>query len=396
MSKKELTVLLLLASLNFTHILDFMIMMPLGNFIMPHFKVGTKEFSLLVSSYAFSAGLSSIISAFFVNNFDRKNVLLFAYFGFILGTLGCGLAPSFGFLIIARIVAGLFGGMLGAQVISIVSDTIEFSRRGQAMGMLMSAFSIASIVGVPLALMLANHFSWHAPFILVVLLGLLIFPAIWFILPSLTGHIVLAKNIDSISIMKGIIFDSAQRNALIFSGLMMLGHFLIIPLINPFLEFNKGFPKSFTPFVYGVGGVASLIAAYFLGKFADKYGKWRVYQYCVLASLPLIIFVTTIPIINKFVVLSIFGLWFAAATGRGVASQALVSNVVKPELRGSFQSFNSFTQQLGTGLAGLLGGYVVTTDANFKLQSYEILGYISIIVLTFTIFFGNRIFRSNV
>jgi predicted MFS family arabinose efflux permease len=395
MNRKELIVLLVLAALNFTHIIDFMIMMPLGNFIMPYFKVTTKEFSILVSSYAFSAGFSSFISAFFVNNYDRKKVLLFAYLGFLIGTLGCGIAPSFIILLFSRIIAGIFGGMLGAQVISIVSDTVEFERRGQAMGFVMSAFSLASIIGVPFSLVLANHFSWHAPFLLVVFLGAIVFPTIIFVLPSLTGHINESKNINATAIVKGVVLEKGQRNALIFSGLMMMGHFLIIPFINPFLEFNKGFPKSFTPFVYGVGGIASLFAAIFLGKIADKYGKFIVYQYCVIFSIPLIYFVTNIPATEKFIVLSVFAFWFAAATGRGVSSQALVSNVVKPELRGSFQSFNSFAQQLGTGLAGLLGGLIVTTDINFRLHSYEILGFVSMGILLSTIFLGRRIFSQE-
>jgi MFS transporter, DHA1 family, inner membrane transport protein len=395
MNPKELKILLLLAALNFTHILDFMVMMPLGNLIMPYFNVGTKAFSILVSAYAFSAGFSSFFSAFFVNNYDRKKVLLFAYIGFIIGTLGCALAPTFTILLVARIVAGLFGGMLGAQVISIVSDTIDFERRGQAMGMVMSAFSLASIAGVPLGLILANQYSWHMPFYLVAVLALISFVLLYFNLPSLTGHIAKAKLIDNRSIINSVIQDKTQRGALFFSGLMMMGHFMIIPFINPFLEFNNGYSKSFAPMVYLVGGIASLIAANILGKMADKYGKWKVFKYCVIASFPLIFFVTNIPIKNSILVIFIFALWFAASTGRGVTSQALVSNVVKPELRGSFQSFNSFMQQLGTGLASILGGFIVSSGADFKLTNYPILGILSVIVLGLTIIIGKPIFISN-
>src|SRR5690606_24818583 len=149
MNKKEKIVLLLLATLNFTHIMDFMIMMPLGNYLMPYFNISSQQFSMLVAAYTFSAGIASFSAAFFVDRFDRKNVLLFAYIGFLLGTLCCAFAPSYLFLLTSRIVAGLFGGLISAQVLSIVADLIPYERRASAMGMIMAAFSVASVFGVP-------------------------------------------------------------------------------------------------------------------------------------------------------------------------------------------------------------------------------------------------------
>ncbi|RYY81219.1 MAG: MFS transporter, partial [Chitinophagaceae bacterium] len=167
MTPKERILLLLLAAINFTHILDFMIMMPLGNYLMPYFRISPQQFTLLVAAYTVSAGISGFIAAFFVDGFDRKKVLLFGYTGFLLGTIACGFAPSFYALLAARLVAGLFGGLIGAQVLSIISDVFPYERRGQAMGSVMSAFSIASTLGVPFSLYLANLISWHAPFLLV-------------------------------------------------------------------------------------------------------------------------------------------------------------------------------------------------------------------------------------
>ena len=189
MNWKERIILILLAALNFTHILDFMILMPLGNYLMPYFDLSPKQFSILVSAYTISAAVSGFGAAFFVDRYDRKKVLLYAYIGFLVGTIACGLAPTFITLFIARTVAGLFGGLIGAQVLSIVADSFPYERRGAAMGAIMSAFALASTFGVPFALYLANLISWHAPFLLVGILGIVLIPLLIRYLPSMTGHI---------------------------------------------------------------------------------------------------------------------------------------------------------------------------------------------------------------
>ncbi|MFM2392799.1 MAG: hypothetical protein RLZZ546_781 [Bacteroidota bacterium] len=394
MSKGEKIALIILAALNFTHILDFMILMPLGNFLMPYFNLSTQQFSYLVSAYAISAGSSSFISAFYVNNFDRKKILLYAYVGFLIGTLACGLAPTYVFLFLARIVTGIFGGMISAQVLSIVADLIPFERRGSAMGIVMAAFAFASSIGVPFSLYLANFFDWQMPFFFIATLGLIFIPLIIKFIPSLTMHI--GKNeLSKIDIISQIFKNKNQSLAILFSGFMMMGHFLIIPFINPFLEFNKGYDKSFTPLVYLFGGIASLISANLFGRLADVYGKWKIYTLCVFLCLPLIIMITNLPSISKYLVLVIFVLWFSFATGRGVAAQALVSNVAPPESRGSFQSFVSFMQQIGTGMASLIAGWIVIKDESHKLLHYNVLGYFSIFVLLLTILIGYNLFSSK-
>jgi MFS transporter, DHA1 family, inner membrane transport protein len=395
MTQKERQILILLAALNFTNILDFMIMMPLGNYLMPFFNINTTQFTVLVSCYALSAGSSSFLAAFFVNNFDRKKVLLFAYVGFLVGTLACGLAPTYNMLLVARIIAGIFGGMLGAQVISIVADLFAFERRGQAMGAVMAAFALASTFGVPFSLYLANAYSWHAPFLLVVGLGVILVPLIYFLLPSMTSHLTSFTNVKPKEVIKNVLKDKTQKLALLFSGLMMMGHFMIIPFINPFLEFNLGYPKSVTPLVYLFGGICSFVAANVIGKLSDIYGKWKVYLICVLITMPLVLGITNLHKINLIVMICIFSLWFIVSTGRGVSAQALVSNVVDPKFRGSFQSFNSFMQQMGTGLASIIAGLVVSKNEFGKLVNYPILGIISIGVYLLTILIGRSIFQGK-
>jgi MFS transporter, DHA1 family, inner membrane transport protein len=393
MNSKERLILLLLAALNFTHILDFMILMPLGNYLMPYFKISPQQFSVLVSCYTISAAVSGFAAAFYVDNFDRKKILITAYIGFLMGTLACGLAPSFTLLMIARIVTGLFGGLIGAQVLSIVADVFPYERRGQAMGAIMSAFAVASTFGVPFALYLANLSSWHAPFLLVGGLGFVLVPFLMRLIPPMTGHLANHKKEDKIAVLTNILKDKSQYAALIFSGLIMFGHFLIIPFINPYMEFNMGYSKYHTPLVYLVGGIASFFSANILGRLADKYGKLTIFTISVLGAVPFVLILTNMPIAPFFIILTFFGIWFSMSTGRGVTAQAMVSQVVQTEHRGSFQSFNSSMQQLGSGLASLVAGFVVVKGDKGEILHYDWVGFLSIGVLLMSLFIGRQIFK---
>ncbi len=391
----ESRVLFLLAAINFTHILDFMIMMPLGNYLIPSFSLSASQFTILVSAYAFSAGTSSFLAAFYANKFDRKKILIRAYSGFLLGTLACGLAPGYEYLLLARVTAGVFGGLLAAQVISIIADLIPFERRGAAMGRVMAAFAVASTIGVPFALLLANMISWHAPFILVAVLGIALLPFLHRDIPPMSAHIEEAREASSGQVMFDVLKDPKQRLALLFSGLMFMGHFMIIPFINPYLEFNMGFDKRLTPMVYLFGGICAFFSARIIGSLSDKYGKWKTYIICLLASLPLVVLITHLPQVHIAWVVLVFCIWFTVATGRGVTASTLITNVVSPKFRGSFQSFNSFMQQLGTGMASLVAGWVVVKNPDGKLDHYSVLGFFSIGILLLTLLTGYSVFRDD-
>ena len=393
MNRKERILLIILASINFTHILDFMIMMPLGNYLMPFFDITPKQFTLLVAAYTISAGFSGFIAAFFVDKYDRKKILLLGYSGFLLGTIACGFAPTYYTLLFSRIFAGIFGGLIGAQVLSIVADTFTYNRRGTAMGAVMSSFSIASTLGVPFSLYLANAISWHAPFLFIGFLGIVLIPLINKYVPQMNAHIdTSGEKGNKLETLTTVLKNPKQRLALLFSGMIMVGHFLIIPFINPYMEFNNGYSKQQTPLIYLVGGIAAFFASNILGKISDKYGKLRVFSICIILSLPLVVFITNMPPMYYPIILTFFALWFIVATGRGVTAQAMVSNVVQAEKRGSFMSFNSSVQQWGTGLASLVAGFIVLEGEGGKILRYSWLGYLSIIVLLICAWLGYKIF----
>jgi MFS transporter, DHA1 family, inner membrane transport protein len=393
MTAKERIILFLLAALNFTNILDFMIMIPLGNFLMPHFNISAGYFSVIVAAYPIASFLSSITAAFYVDKYDRKKVLLFAYFGFLIGTICCGLAPDAVFLMAARVFTGLFGGLIGTQILSIVADTFDYEKRGRAMGAIFTAFSVSSIAGVPFSLYLAKLISWHAPFLFIGIAGIVIIPLIIRFLPAMTKHLQnkTEEKISAFEVFKELGKNKSQLLALSLSGFLMMGHFLIIPFITPYMEFNVGFTKQQIPLIYMTGGVFSLIASFVIGRMADNYGKKRIYIYSAAASLVPIFLITNMPAIPFYFVLIVFAVWFAFSTGRTIPAQAMISTVVNPEKRGLFMSFNASVQQLFTGLASLIAGTIVIKAGDGKILHYNWLGYLSVAIVFCTLFIAHKL-----
>ena len=360
---------------------------------MPFFNITAKQFSYLVGAYPITAFVSSFIAAFFADRFDRKKILLFAYIPFLLGTLACGFAPTYETLLFARIFTGIFGGLIGAQVMSIVADLFGYEKRGAATGAVMSSFAIASTIGVPFALYLSNIFSWHAPFLLIGFLGIALVPFLVRFIPPMAGHLQESKEHQRwMEALYNVLDSRSQMLALLFSLLVMTGHFLIIPFVNPYLEFNKGFSKEQTPLIYLVGGIAAFFSAIILGKVADKVGKLNVFSITIFLSFFAVAIITNLPSIHFGAVLGLFAVWFILGTGRAVTGQALISNVVKSESRGSFMSFNSSMQQLGSGIASLASGYIVVKDHAGKLKHYEWVGYLSIVVLMLAFILARYLF----
>lgn len=276
--KKEKLLLFVLACVQFTHIVDFMIIMPLGDTLMKAFSIQPHQFSYIVSSYTFSAGTVGLISALFIDKFDRKTMLNYCYLGFVVGTLACALAPSYHFLLAARIFTGAFGGVLGALILSIIGDVIPLERRATAMGVVMAAFSAAAVFGVPFGYVLANKFNWHAPFYFLSLLGIIIFFLIYYLIPPLNIHLSKGKEVQNPFKVIGAIFqNSNQVTALFFMMLLMFGQFTIIPFIAPYMERNVGFEKDQITYIYLAGGLCTLVSSPLIGKFADKYGRFKIF-----------------------------------------------------------------------------------------------------------------------
>jgi predicted MFS family arabinose efflux permease len=379
MTKKEKLILFVLAAAQFTHIVDFMIMMPLGPQLMRIFKISPQEFSLIVASYTFSAGICGFFGAFIIDRFDRKTAFAIAYIGFTLGTLACGLANSYQFLLAARILAGAFGGILGALVLSIVSDIIPIERRASAMGIVMTAFSAASVLGVPIGLWLATKFTWNAPFLFLAGFTTIITASIFKIIPSLTAHLQSkATRPTPLMVITNITNDKNALRALLMMSLLIFGQFSIIPFLSPYMVYNVGFQESELPFIYLCGGIGTIFTLPLIGKLADKYGRLKIFGYAIFLSAIPILTITNMVQMPVYYALIITTLFMILVGGRIVPATTMVTATVHPKNRGSFMSINSSIQQLSSGTASFCAGLVIVKNANGSLSHYNWIGFFAL------------------
>lgn len=389
---KERNLLLLLAAIQFTNILDFMIMMPLGPQLMRIFDISPSQFSSLVSAYTFSAGIVGFGSAFFIDRVARKQILVVVYAGFVVGTLACAMSPGYWWLLFSRVFTGAFGGMLGALVMSIVGDAIPIERRASAMGKIMAAFSAASVLGVPFSLYLASITNWHAPFYFLAGAGVLIWLGIIRFVPVLQqsgGREGVA--LKPLEIIQTVVRERNLRTALFLTMIMMLGNFTVTPFISPTMVANVGFTEQQLTYIYLTGGFITLFSSPWIGKLADKYGSKRVFTVFVLISLIPIVIITNLEATPIAWVLLVTSSYFVVSGGRMIPAQTLITSAVKPEMRGSFMSLNSSVQQLATAAAAFIAGLIMVRNEDGTLSNYPYVGMLSILLCLVSIWIARRV-----
>lgn len=384
--------MLILSAINFAHILDFVIVMPLGPQLMRIFHIDASQFAVLVSSYTVSAGLCGFAGIFFIDRFDRKTALLTAFGGFTLGTLLCSAAPDYAFLLLARILTGLFGGILSALIYSIVGDYIPYERRGNAMGKVMAAFAVASVMGVPAGLWLAAAFDWHTPFLALGVFSVLMFILAVVFLPPMKAHLEKREPAEKpLLVLKRIVSDPNQLKALTLMMLIMLAGFTVIPFISPYFVTNVGMSELELVYNYLVGGAFTFVSSQVIGRLSDRYGKRQMLVLlCILSVIPILL-VTHIGVTPLPLAVAASTLFFILVSGRSVPGLALITSTVDPAHRGSFMSFNSAVQQLSAGLATFIAGLIVLTGADGKLYHFGWVGILASLVSLLTIPLVKRI-----
>ena len=375
---RERFFLLTLAGIQFSHILDFMIMMPLGPILMKDFGIGTHEFGLLVASYSFSAAISGLLAATFVDLFERKRLLLIGFVLFCLSTVACGMAANYVSLMVARGLAGIFGGIMGALVQTMIGDAIPYVRRARASGLVATAFSIATVAGVPLSLWLANHFSWRTPFFMIAGLSLVFIFVGFRILPELRHHLDEKERAHLFSDIFSVLGDPNHLRALLFSALLMFSGFTVIPYITVYAVGNVGISQLDLPIIYLFGGGATFFSARFIGHWADKYGKAKVYRWAASAAMIPLLALTNVGVVHLWVWVICTTCFFVLISGRMIPGMALITSAAQPNLRGTFMSLNGTVQSVSMGLATTLAGYLITVDASGKMQGYPLVGLVAI------------------
>lgn len=376
--RRERWMLLTLAGIQFTHILDFMIMMPLGPQLTALFGIGDAQFGLLVSAYTLSAGLSGLMAATYIDRLSRKHLLLTLYVLFGLATLACGLAPDYGGLLLARVAAGLFGGVLSALTQTIVADVIPFERRGRAMSVVMTSFSVSTVAGVPAGLLLAAYFDWHIPFFAIAALVGVLALAAWQTLPPLDMHL---RHPERVNVWRGIGQVLAQTNhlkAFGVMGLMMFAGFTVIPYITIYLQTNAGMKAEEVPWIYGCGGLATLLTARYVGRLTDRVGKVKLFQRLAWAVAFPLMAITLSQGLPLWGLLLVSTCLFSMMSGRMIPGMAMITSSVEPRLRGTFMTLNAAVQSISMGLAAFLGGWIIGRDAHGQLTLYWVAGLLGV------------------
>lgn len=389
--QRENYLLFTLAGIQFISILDFMIMMPLGPILMNSFNMSTHEFGLLVSSYSFSAAVSGLLAATFVDRFERKRVLLTVFVLFGLSTLACGLAPGYSTLIVARGMAGVFGGIMSTMVQTIVGDVIPFERRARAAGVISTAFSFSTVAGVPLSLWLANHMGWRSPFIMIAGAAVFLVMVGMRALPELRHHISAGRHAHTFAPMFAVLRDANHLRALLFSSLIIFSGFTVIPYITLYAVRNVGISQHDIPFVYLAGGAATLITARRIGLWADLRGKTRIYRLVAASAILPLLAVTQMGVVPLWAWLICTTIFFVLVSGRMIPAMAIITSAAQPMLRGTFMSLNGTMQSLAMGLATTMTGFIITQDSTDGIVGYATAGYIAVTANILAIIFASRI-----
>ena len=369
-------VVAILAFLQFTIILDFMILAPLGAILMPALQITTTQFGFIVSIYAFSAGASGLLAAGFADRFDRKKLLLFFYGGFIIGTFLCGIATTYTLLLSARMITGLFGGVIASIVMAITSDLFTLDRRGRVFGIIQTAFIASQVMGIPLGLFFSNHWGWHSSFLMIVAISLFVGVIILLYLRPIDAHLQLAPQQRVLRHLAETISRPIYLQAFAATALLSTGGFMLMPFSSAFSVNNLGISLEKLPLIYMVTGLCNIMTGPLVGRLSDRIGKFRIFCLGSLLGIPMVVIYTHLGITSVGTVILINVLMFAAFTSRMISSSALTSAIPELTHRGSFNALNSSIQQISGGIASVFAGFIVVQSAQGPLKHFDRLGYV--------------------
>jgi len=369
-------VIALIAFLQFTIILDFMVLSPLGAIIIPALHVTPAQFGLVVSVYAFSAGASGLLAAGFTDRFDRKRLLLFFYGGFMLGTLLCALARSFEALLIARMVTGLFGGVIGSIVLAITADLFDYRLRGRVMGVVQTAFSASNVLGIPLALYLSAHWGWNSPFLLIVGASSVVAVIIVLRLRPIDAHLERHPDRSALHHFVHTVSTPRYLQGFATTGLLTVGGFMLLPFSSAFTVHNLRVPVASLWLIYTVSGVCSMLTGPLIGIAADRYGKFRVFAFGCAVTIFMVTVYTHMTVASMGAIILVSILLWVGVSSRMITASALMSAIPAPADRGSYMAVSASLQQFAGGTAAAISGLIVAQRADGSLAHFDVIGYV--------------------
>lgn len=373
----QILVIFLLAITQFTVVLDFMVMSPLGDMLMKSMNLKTSQFGLAVSAYAFSAGISGLLTAGFADKFDRKKLLLFFYIGFIMGTLFCGLAHNYFFLITARIITGLFGGVIGSISMAIVADLFPIQKRGRVMGFMQMGFGASQVLGIPISLYLANAWGWQMPFLMIVALAFIVWIIVLIKLKPITKHLTEKTERNAIIHLWNTVSQKHYRIGFLSTAILSIGGFMMMPWSSAFAINNLKITQHQLPIIFMVSGVSSLITMPIIGRLSDTKDKFQIFLVASLMMIVMVLIYTNLTPV-PFALIILMNIFFMISMmSRMVPAMALTSGLPKMQDRGAFMSVNASLQQIAGGVAAAVGGMIVVQKDKFSpLENYNTLGIV--------------------
>lgn len=372
----EVFIIAILTTLQFTVILDFMVLSPLGAILMPTLKITPAQFGMVVSGYAISAGISGLLAAGFADKYDRKKLLMFFYVGFVVGTAFCALAQDYYSLLAARIFTGIFGGVIGSVSFAIITDLFKTEVRGRVMGFVQMAFAGSQVLGIPLGFYLANRWDWHLPFVVIVIVSLFAGVLIVMYMKPVDAHLHSNVKRNAFKHLLQTVTRPEYAKAFAATTLLATGGFMLLPFGSAFSVNNLGISTDYLPMIYIITGIFSMAAGPFIGKLSDAVGKYKVFVIGSVWTSVVVLFYCNLGITPLWLVIVISVLMFTGVSSRMISSSALISAVPEPLDRGAFMSVNSSVQQISGGIATFFAGLIVVQGANGKLEHYGTLGYV--------------------
>jgi predicted MFS family arabinose efflux permease len=387
-------VIFILAITQFSVILDFMIMSPLGDMLMKDLGLKPQQFGLAVSAYAFSAGSSGLLTAGFADKFDRKKLLLVFYTGFIGGTIFCGLSNSYFMLMTARVITGLFGGVIGSISMAIVTDLFDIHHRGRVIGFVQMGFGASQVLGIPISLFIANHLGWQSPFLMVAGLAILVALAIMMRLQPVTKHLQVQQSRSAFSHLIQTVAKKNYRIGFLATALLSIGGFMMMPFGSAFAVNNLGITNMQLPVLFMVSGLSSLVILPLVGRISDRFDKYTIFGVASIWMMFMVILYTNLSLTPLWLVIVFNVLMMMGIMSRMVPSGALTTGLPEMQDRGAFMSINASLQQIAGGIAAAIAGTIVIQKTKFSpLEHYSTLGYIMVGVSCVTLL---TMYRVNV
>ena len=391
-NKYQVITIVILALTQFTVVLDFMVMSPLGDMLMKSMGLTTSQFGFAVSSYAFSAAIAGFLTAGFADKFDRKSLLLFFYIGFIIGTLMCSLATNYSMLITARIVTGLFGGVIGSISLAIVADLFPIQKRGRVMGYLQMGFGASQVLGIPISLYIANYWNWEAPFMMIVIFAVVIWLLIAWKLQPINKHLLIKTDKNVFLHLWHTVARREYRVGFLTTALLSLGGFMMMPWGSAFAINNLKVTPNQLPIMFMVGGISSLIIMPLIGRLSDRFEKLKVFTYASIWMATVVVIYTNMSAVPFYFILIMNVAMMIGIMSRMVPAMALNSALPEMQDRGAFMSVNSSLQQFAGGIAAAIGGMIVVQQTKTSpIENYNILGYFILVLSAINILMVYRL-----